>query len=373
MDSSTWDLLVDLLKVVTGPRIDGDNFAGKLPVGTPIPKELGLFLDTDDAGTLQINRGEIRNAGAQIYLYRSGCRSFSPGDQIFIFEGQLSASSSLVSPHFEGLRAYLEFRELVKTQANFIAADEVYLHEEFGVRFSITAIPFERLGELKPLDKLHQWLNNPDVHKTARTSIFRSMLVEVLHDQADGPLAIVNRWSQLETMFDERYHLFIRGFGVSKVLEDARKEHTDFVKRYQSIVADSGSKLLALPAGFVFLGTQVTPSGSIPWKNEIIVGGALLFSLIMVVMLAIQLLDIRMLRRNIKTQKKEAVERLSSEKSRIDGLFDPLLHRTMWLSGLIGLFIVSSIALFVVALLLFPMTWGEGIVMPQVEQFKHFL
>jgi len=361
------------LRLVKDARWDGANIQGKVDRPVTVPEPLQAYVAIATTGDVELYVDELKSFGCQVYPVKAGCKSYRSGDRVFIFEGHVAAAATSVDPHFIGLKAYCDFVEQAKDRANFATSDEAYFHEGKSATLRIKAIPFDRLHQLKPLDGLLRSINITDDHEVARTTIFRAVLIEILDGQADGPAALANRWNQLESMFEDRYRLYVHGFGISKVMAEAQREHSDFAKRYQSLVADAGGKLLAIPAGFVFLGAQITSSPQVPWRNETIVGGALLFALIILVTLFIQFLDIRMLRSSLKAYRARAASQVTTEKARIIELFKPLLHRTVWLYVLIALFSVATIGLLGVALARFPMGWGQYPVLPSVPDFRYFL
>lgn len=359
MDDKIWDSLVEVFKCVKNEKREGRTITG----------EIHNANNNDDlADFIEIEKDKITIYTEAINEKLLGCRVFFrkkeydtlTKDKVFIFEGKLSSEEPDDRAYFNGLKWYNEFIEKIKSEeiANCVTNDIIYFHEQKGIKLPLT-IPFDCLHNFSSQEKLLDTLLYKDHHQLEKISIFKQMLINRLIDipEIKRPVEIVKISSTISGLFEADYKTYLNDFSATKILNDIKKESLDFTKQLQSLVIETGNKLIAIPTAYILLGTQSQKLKSL-LSNGISVIGAFLFSLALITMLLIQLLNLISNKKMIKNYKEEKSQIIPNETKHIEKLFKPLFCRLNIMIVLTCLFIPISFFLFVIALIIFPIFDG---------------
>ena len=360
MSNEIWNSLVKIFKNAENPKRDGRTIIGEYS-SDDTNDSLTDFIDIEN-NKITIYEDHIHEklSGHKIYLTKKLYKNITK-DKVFIFEGKLSSEDFNDRAYFDGLKWYNEFLEKIKSEeiADCVTDNIIYFHEDKGIKFPLT-IPFEHLHKFSSQDNLLNKVLVNDHHQSEKISIFKQMLIDILVNipEAKRPAELVEKSSTFLSLFEESYNIYLTDFRVNKILKDIKEKHLEFIGKLQSLVIDTGNKLVIIPTAYILLGTQNQKITSL-LSNEIAIAGAFLFSITLIVMLIIQWLNICSIKKIILEYKQEKIQLVPSKKEEIENRFNLLVNILCFISFLTWVFIFVSAFLCLIAFKIFPIAFNK--------------
>ena len=172
------------------------------------------------------------------------------------------------------------------------------------LELEIDNIVYEELLEAKNIDFINQYISDITSYKEKK-SIFIKELINFLSNKNKR-----ERFNELILYFEEFYEkcntsfeYYLSNFSFNKIKLELDNAVLDYSKNIRSIINDSQSKLIAIPAAFILGASQMDYTNPFTLKNIIIVISAFLFSYIIFVFIKNQKNAIEIIKDNLTNYK----------------------------------------------------------------------
>jgi hypothetical protein len=194
------------------------------------------------------------------------------------------------------------------TKSKFISEEHnktLYLvHENSFIEIPVENIVYEEFLENKNIDLIKQYIEDINSYKEKRT-IFIKELIDFLTNKTktERLKELILYFSEFYDRCNTSFEYYLSNFSFNKIKLDLDNSVLEYSKNIRSIINDSQSKLIAIPAAFILGVSQINYSDPLSLKNILIVASAFLFSFIISVFIKNQQNAIVIISDNISNYK----------------------------------------------------------------------
>jgi hypothetical protein len=188
----------------------------------------------------------------------------------------------------EYLKKYTAITTLIErltTKAKFISEEEnktiCLIQDNSFIEIPIETVIYEEYLEQKNIKLINQYIEDINAYKEKKT-IFIKELIDFLYNKPKK-----DRFNELVLYFEEFYEkcntsfdYYLSNFSFNKIKLELDNSVLEYSKNIRSIINDSQSKLIAIPAAFILGVSQIDYANPFILKNLLIVASAFLFSYI---------------------------------------------------------------------------------------------
>jgi hypothetical protein len=226
----------------------------------------------------------------------------------YISELSYSNATKTANEYIEKYKTITKLISRLITKSKFISEEHnktLYLVQDNSfVEIPIEDIVYEEFLEDKTIKLINQYVEDIDSYKEKRT-IYLKELIDFLTNKNKN-----ERFNNLIKCFDEFYErcntsfeFYLSNFSFNKVKLELDNSVLEYSKNIRSIINDSQSKLIAIPAAFILGVTQIDYSNPLLLKNILIISSAFLFSYIISVFIKNQMNAIEIIADNLSSYK----------------------------------------------------------------------
>lgn len=233
---------------------------------------------------------------------------FEEPDSFYILEFDYHSTSKAKNNQVEKYRAILEFLSKLISISKFTSDDfpkTLYIIQDNSfLELNIKNKAYEYSFESTNIKLLKKYIESIDSYMDKKT-IFIKELIDFLSSVSKS-----KRISYLFTNFREFYErcdtsleYYLSNFSFNKLKLEIDSSVLEYSKNVRSIINDSQSKLIAIPAAFVFAISQVNFSQPFTEKNIFIVLSSFLFSYIISIFIRNQQNSLEIVEDNLNNYK----------------------------------------------------------------------
>ena len=205
--------------------------------------------------------------------------------EFYIYELNYQSSSNDSNENIDKYNAVTALINILITKAKFISEGQnktlCLVVDNSFIEIPIENIDYEKYLEYKNIELIMQYIEDVDSYKEKKT-IFLKELIDFLTNKIKA-----NRLTELILYFSEFYErcntsfeCYLSNFSFNKVKLELDNLVLEYSKNIRSIINESQSKLVAIPAAFVLGVYQINYSEPASFKNILITASAFLFSYI---------------------------------------------------------------------------------------------
>ncbi|MCT3788015.1 hypothetical protein HZQ67_11610 [Elizabethkingia anophelis] len=222
-----------------------------------------------------------------------------------------TSSSNLSQSNNEDIEKYKAVTTLIEnltSKAKFISEEHskiiCLVQDNFFIEIPIDTIIYEEFLEHKNIDLINQYIADINSYKEKRI-IYLKELIDFLTSKTRN-----ERFNELIINFEEFYdkcntsfEYYLSNFSFNKIKLELDNSVLEYSKNIRSIINDSQSKLIAIPAAFILGVSQIDFANPFLLKNALIVASAFLFSYILSIFIKNQENAIEIISDNLNNHK----------------------------------------------------------------------
>lgn len=141
-------------------------------------------------------------------------------------------------------------------------------------------------------------------HQDQKRSIIRSVLLDAFKGKRYITVGdLLPRFESLVENVRSNYSMYAAEFSFEKIKAEVEKDNLDSTLRLNKIFSDMQNQLLAMPVALVLVGGQMTPEAGLSIKNVVIWLGAVVFSILMMLLIRNQRHAINAISEEIRLRK----------------------------------------------------------------------
>jgi len=166
-------------------------------------------------------------------------------------------------------------------------------------------------------------------HKTQKVQIFKNLLLELLINipSEERFNHILLCFNDLYSRFKDNYNMFLSEFTFERIREEIESRKLEFTARLNKIFSDIQNKILAIPIALVIIGTQFKNEDKLTLNNTLILGGSIVFSILMFILLLNQKQSLDAINDSIDSQKDNFRKKYASLFNQFESIFIKLETR----------------------------------------------
>lgn len=233
-----------------------------------------------------------------------------------------------IQAYFDTAKFLQELDKISDLQSSPSRRKITFLH---GEKLEIsTEYTVEDLACLTDSDTFYRDFVDSDIHKTQKSSIIKSVLIEMLKSNEIDRLTfpcLLKRFREFTDRVNSNYQLYVTEFSFEKIKSQVESEKLDFTLKINKVFSDIQNQLLAIPLALVLIGSQIEPETSITAKNTALFLGAVIFSLLMSLLLRNQTHSLKSIKVEITNQWKEMKEKHLFSSERLEPHYTDLRKR----------------------------------------------
>ncbi|MFA7541587.1 MAG: hypothetical protein WCZ02_05795 [Lysobacterales bacterium] len=150
-----------------------------------------------------------------------------------------------------------------------------------------------------------------EIHADQKRSIVRSILIETFKSRKNATLGdVLTQFEAIESEARKSYAMYMAEFSVKKVMSEVEKQNLDDMLSLNKTLSDIQNQLLALPAAILLAGATLKMED--PIRNNAVLAGVLVFSLLMWTLIGNQHHSINAIATHIGLRKKK-IEAMPAE------------------------------------------------------------
>ncbi|MBP1164693.1 hypothetical protein JOE44_001577 [Chryseobacterium sp. PvR013] len=208
-----------------------------------------------------------------------------PKDDFYIFDLTYSSINRSRNEQIEKYEVTVLLIDILTNKSKFTSEDNgktVFLLQENSViEIPIENIVYEEYLDIQNIHLLKQYVRDIDSYKEKNT-IYLKQLIDFLKNKSK-----IDRFKELLLYFEEFYEkcnvafeYYLSNFSVNKIQLELDNSVLEYSKNIRSIINDSQSKLIAIPAAFILGVTQIDYTKPFLLKNFLIIFSTFIFSYI---------------------------------------------------------------------------------------------
>lgn len=264
-------------------------------------------------------------------ILESPKRKLEAPSQFFVAKLNYMSGESEVPAEVVKYRDALNLIELLEYVADYTERSEgrcVFVligADKFLLPVNYSAMDLKNVEQVR---ELSEFLKDKP-HRDQKKIIFSSVIIEYLRNTPkDSRIShLMKNFPDVESKFKDNYELFVSEFSFDKVRAEVEKRSLDYTIRLNNVFADVQNKLLAIPLALVLVGSQVKPNEMTSAKNIAVLVGAMVFSILMIMLVRNQRDALEAIWSEIDQQQKVLRQKHSDIAAKFDSLFDGLKVR----------------------------------------------
>lgn len=208
-----------------------------------------------------------------------------PKEEFYIFEFTYLSTEGARNEQIEKYKVTVLLIDILTNKSKFTSEDNgktIFLMQENSViEIPIENIVYEEYLDIKNIHPLSQYIRDIDSYKEKNT-IYLNQLIDFLNNKSK-----IDRFKELLLYFEEFYdkcnvafEYYLSNFSVNKIQLELDNSVLEYSKNIRSIINDSQSKLIAIPAAFILGATQIDYTKPLLLKNFLIIFSTFIFSYI---------------------------------------------------------------------------------------------
>lgn len=260
-------------------------------------------------------------------LLTTGSFSWDPPTEYFILKGSSQA-------HRENYANIVRVARALELAADYVDPDAssrklIYLGKKKLEMFIIYSDLNVTLIE-EDIKGVELFLQDADKHKNQRHSIIKASLQEAVGGGAADEIfaLLLKKFTAFSRSVEHGYALYVSEFSYEKILEDATKEKLDFHIRINKLISEMQNQLLAIPAAFIFVGTQFKSGAGFDISKISLIFGVLIFGVLMDILVRNQKDSMSAIQHEIDAEILKHIKISAKIKPQIEEIFLPLVDRS---------------------------------------------
>lgn len=215
----------------------------------------------------------------------------------------------------------------------------------------------DNLSSLEELTELNG-LVFCDPHQDQKITILKSVVYELLKpvsDKGERFKFLLNNFKELHKRFINNYDLFVSEFSFEKIREEVEERKLEYTIKINNIFSDIQNKLLTIPVALIVVGAQMENTGEFSLKNAVILGGAIVFAILMSLLLKNQNHTLKAINFEVNEQKirlknkySAIAEKFNSSFQYLDDRFKSQVELLSVVSIFVWVGLVCSVILFII-------------------------
>lgn len=197
----------------------------------------------------------------------------------FYFDGN-EASNDLISNYNKNI----EFISLLNSlsHSNYPVGNQLkyYFYKisttiiEIDIKYSAEDLIL--FADLQGFKELENEFSDPISHKDKR-ELFINELVNFVESNSSDYLTIVRNWKSIINAYDKSYKLYLAGFSFEKIKASSNEDFQKLLDRIYDSISKVSGYIFGIPIGFILLLNYFDYTGSLIFKNIVILLLAVLF------------------------------------------------------------------------------------------------
>ena len=354
---------VAVAKALINGKADGSAIVGSLPLteenlarlkqvaqaeaADPFVSILGRSLAIDS-----INSANQEAAMVQLIpqnLVPHGCHYFQTTGELIerfpvkapsnpFYVAALDYFSSQAAP--DAIRACQSIREFIDLLR--AVADYWEDRQPSGVLVFLHKVKYEVLVEYGPedlyaLSEVQAFAR--EITSAADTenkkTILKAVVCEILSLSLEHPFAVlVRNYEEIKKRYRRSYEMYLANFSWEKLKGELDREKIEFVKKLNATVTDIQTKVIALPAAFLLMATQIKHVGTFDVANLLICIAGVVFGILICLLIRNQLHALDSINGDIARLRQKVTEQSNHGDPEVRSRFEELDHlatRQRWI------------------------------------------
>ncbi|WP_223450317.1 MULTISPECIES: hypothetical protein [unclassified Pseudomonas] len=260
-------------------------------------------------------------------LLTTGSFSWDPPKEYFILKGSSQANR-------ENYAKIIRAARVLEIAADYVDPDAssrklIYLGKKKLEIFIVYSDLNPSLNE-EDIKGLELFLEDADKHKNQRHSIIKASLQESVGGGAANEMfeLLLKKFSEFARSVEHGYALYVSEFSYEKILEDATKAKLDFHIRINKLISEMQNQLLAIPAAFIFVGTQFKSGTGFDISKLSLIFGVLIFGVLMDILIRNQKDSMSAIQHEIEAEVTKHIKISAKIRPQIEEIFSSLVHRS---------------------------------------------
>ncbi|WP_157284056.1 hypothetical protein [Pseudomonas chlororaphis] len=253
--------------------------------------------------------------------------SWDPPNEFFILKG-------FTQTHKENYAKIVRIVRALELAADYIDPDAssrklIYLGKnklEMFVSYTNLDISLDD----EDIKEIEQFLKDTDKHKSQRYSIIKASLQEAVGGGVADEMfeLLLKKFSAFTRSVEHGYALYVSEFSYEKIIDDATKAKLEFHIRINKLISEMQNQLLAIPAAFIFVGTQFKSGTDFDITKISLILGVIIFGILMDILVKNQKDSMKAIQHEIETEISKHIKISPKIKPQIDAIFLPLVDRS---------------------------------------------
>ena len=145
---------------------------------------------------------------------------------------------------------------------------------EIDIKYSVNDLIF--FSELEGVDDLKKAFSDSISHKDKR-ELFINELVNFIENNSSDYLTIVKNWNIILKNYNKSYKLYLAGFSFEKIKASSNEHFQKLLDRIYDSISKVSGYIFGIPIGFILLLNYFDYTGSLIFKNIVILILSILF------------------------------------------------------------------------------------------------
>ena len=224
----------------------------------------------------------------------------------YIYEINYRSDESDVNEFIDNYRTVILLIGLLKANSNYIKNEYDDLELVF-LRNKLCVLPVEYesvdIQNIESIENFRKELES-GIDKETKKEIFISELLNELFKVSENQRFryLLQNYSSIYQTYMVSFSFYIEKFSFQKVKNKIEKDRIEFIRRIHTTLNEIQTKLIAIPAAILFIGTQLKEHDN-GLHNTFLFVGALVFSILFEILLRNQFRIIEIVNRDIKASK----------------------------------------------------------------------
>lgn len=231
-----------------------------------------------------------------------------PKSEYYIQEFSISSTSNSKNEIIAKYEAITNLISKLSSISKFIFEEHLksicLIHDNSFLELQIDTEVYENYLNSTGSEKINQYIADLDSYKEKK-SIFIKELIYYLQnfDKKKRFKELIKNFNEFYEKCNTSFEFYLSNFSFNKIKLELDNSVLEYSKNIRSIINDSQSKLIAIPAAFALAASQIDYENPLIIKNIIIVVSAFLFSYIISVFIANQKNAIEIISDNLTNYK----------------------------------------------------------------------
>lgn len=145
---------------------------------------------------------------------------------------------------------------------------------EIDIKYSVKDLEF--FSDLAGFQELKNEFSDPISHKDKK-ELFINELVNFIESNSSDYLTIVKNWSTILSSYNKSYKLYLAGFSFEKIKASSNEHFQKLLAQIYDSISKVSGYIFGIPIGFILLLNYFDYTGSLIFKNIVILILSILF------------------------------------------------------------------------------------------------